>query len=78
MAEKYEEIDSVAALAGVTMAGCMADPLTPEHKAQLEALIENPTSDMSQLSHEDIEIAAQLYALYYLKLIRAAQVTCIH
>jgi hypothetical protein len=59
---------TLTALAGLTTASLAdCDCLPPQHKADLEAMIEQPASDLSQLNEQDRTIAGQLYAQYFLK-----------
>jgi hypothetical protein len=41
--------------------------LPPQKKADLEAMIENPTSDLSQLNEEDLDITGEMSAQFFLK-----------
>lgn len=58
-------LTALASLTTASLADC--DCLPPQHKADLEAMIEQPASDLSQLNEQDLTIAGQLYAQYFLK-----------
>jgi hypothetical protein len=45
----------------------MHSPVTKAHKAELEALVQNSTSDLSSLNDDDLMIASQLDAIAYFK-----------